>query len=481
MPRLISTFTQSIRVRCFWPYKLGAHFKKPGFFRIGSITHLTLWLCLFIATQGGAIGAAHGAQPASIDGIRLWRAPDHTRLVFDLSGPIEHKVFVLENPHRLVVDVNGASSRAKSTGLDLSKTPISGLRTAVRNKGDLRIVLDLSRPVNPRSFMLGSNEQYGDRLVVDLYEDKQSKTRTVADVVNSRGQLRDIIIAIDAGHGGDDPGAIGPGRIYEKKVALEISRKLKKLADAEPGFRGVLVRTGDYYIPLRKRASIARKKRADILISIHADAFKQASAHGASVYALSRRGATSETARYLAQRENRADLIGGVGTVSLNDKDAMLAGVLLDLSMTATLDSSLDIGGRVLRSVGKITRLHKKRVEQAGFVVLKSPDVPSILVEMGFISNPKEAKRLNQRDHQGKMARAIFSGVKEYFKNTPPVGSLLASQQKKSGTVYVVARGDTLSEIAHKHQVSVGAIQRHNKLKSTRIRIGQRIKIPLSS
>ena len=434
-----------------------------------------LWLVICLCMT------AQGALAASIDGIRLWRAPDHTRLVFDLSGPVEYQIFALQNPHRLVIDINSVAFKANPAALDFSATAINTLRTAVRNGKDLRVVLDLSVRVNPRSFVLGRNEQYGDRLVVDLYDQKSSTARTVADVVPTSGKLRDVVIAIDAGHGGDDPGAIGPGRIYEKKVVLSISRELKKLLDSKPGYRAVLVRNGDYYIPLRDRTRIARKKRVDMFVSIHADAFRKASAHGASVYALSRRGATSETARYLAQRENRADLIGGVGSVSLNDKDKMLAGVLLDLSMTATLDSSLEVGGNVLQSVGKVTRLHKKRVEQAGFVVLKSPDVPSILVETGFISNPAEAKRLNKRSHQRKLARAIFDGKNLYIVRRPTVGTLLASQQAKKAAVYVVVRGDTLSAIAQRHRVSTKEIQRRNKLKSTSIHVGQRIIIPSRS
>ncbi|MBV1932203.1 MAG: N-acetylmuramoyl-L-alanine amidase [Porticoccaceae bacterium] len=443
------------------------------YFHAGVIIRLLLAIYL--------LGASHQIFATAVEGIRLWRAPDHTRLVFDLSAPVEHKVFALDNPHRLVIDVVGASSSVEPAGLNFIGTPIKGIRTAVRDARDLRVVLDLTGLVSPRSFSLGRNEQYGDRLVVDLYGSESTVSKTVEDVVKSSGKLREVIIAIDAGHGGDDPGAIGPGKIYEKKVALAISRELKKLADAESGFRGVLVRTGDYYVPLRKRTDIARKSRADVFVSIHADAFKQASVHGASVYALSSRGATSETARYIAQRENRADLIGGVGSVSLNDKDVMLASVLLDLSMTSTLDSSLEIGARVLKSMGALTRLHKKRVEQAGFMVLKAPDVPSILVETGFISNPTEARRLNQRGHQRKMANAIFKGIKEHFKQSPPEGSLLASLHKKFDSVYIVTNGDTLSQIAHRHQVSVKAIQRHNKLTSTSIRVGQRIKIPLSS
>ena len=418
---------------------------------------------------------------AEVNGIRLWPAPDHTRLVFDLSGPVEHKIFQLENPHRLVLDLGGSRSKAGAPSLNLSNTPIASIRWAPRNERDLRIVLDLSRAVTPRSFVLGRNEQYGDRLVVDLYDREMVTAKTVEDVIPDARKARDVIIAIDAGHGGDDPGAIGPGKIHEKKVVLQISQELKRLIDGATGYRGVLVRTGDYYIPLQKRTDIARQQRADLFVSIHADAFKAASAHGASVYALSRRGATSETARYLAQRENRADLIGGVGSVSLTDKDAMLAGVLLDLSMTATLDSSLDVGARVLKSMGRIARLHKKHVEQAGFVVLKSPDVPSILVETGFISNPSEAQRLSQADYQRKMASAIFQGVREYFDQSPPEGTLLAMNRHQSGTVYVVNPGDTLSGIAQRHQISVSTLQRHNQLESTRIRVGQRIKIPISS
>jgi N-acetylmuramoyl-L-alanine amidase len=427
------------------------------------------------------VAVIQSANAASVEAVRLWHAPDHTRLVFDLSDPVEHRLFTLENPHRLVIDINKTSLKADTTTLEFNRNGITGLRSAVRNKVDLRIVIDLARPRKPRSFMLGSNEQYGDRLVIDLYEPEKTANKTVADVLGGSGKQRDIVIAIDAGHGGDDPGAIGPGKIQEKKVVLAISRELQKLVDLQSGYRAVMVRGGDYYIPLRKRTRIARDSRADIFVSIHADAFKNSQARGASVYALSRRGATSETARYIAQRENRSDLIGGVGSVSLNDKDAMLAGVLVDLSMTAALESSLEIGGKVLKSVGKLTKLHKSRVEQAAFVVLKSPDVPSILIETGFISNPGEAKRLNQRDHQRKLARAIFSGVESYFWARPPVGTLLARLKSDKANIYVIVKGDTLSGIAQRHRVSVKAIQRHNNLKSTRIRVGQHIKIPVQT
>lgn len=425
------------------------------------------------------VAAAETLAAATVDGVRLWRAPDHTRLVFDLSGPVNHTIFPLDNPPRLVVDIASTRQNTATDGLDLSTTPVTAIRTGVKDKTDLRIVLDLKTAVKPRSFTLAKNKKYGDRLVVDLYDIGQETVKSVDDLAVESGN-RDIIIAIDAGHGGEDPGALGPGGIREKEVVLAISRELQSLLDKTPGFRAKLVRTGDYYIPLRKRTHIAREHRVDMFISIHADAFTKPSAHGASVFALSRRGATSETARYLASRENQADLIGGAGSVSLGDKDQMLASVLLDLSMTATLSSSLDVGSEVLRSIGGITRLHKKHVEQAGFVVLKSPDIPSILVETGFISNPTEARQLSNRAYQRKMARAIFNGVNRYFLKAPPAGTMLAARKKNGGGVHVIARGDTLSDIAVRYNVSVEALKRHNGLSGTRIRVGQRLKIPAS-
>ncbi len=426
------------------------------------------------------LAAGSSAAKTTIDSVRLWRAPDHTRLVFDLSAQVEHKIFTLGNPQRLVIDVKHTVFATTPPQLKLANTPITELRSAQFDDDNLRIVLELREDINPRSFILESNEQYGDRLVIDLYDRAKKSEKTVGDTLVGQ-KSRDIIIAIDAGHGGEDPGALGPKRLLEKNVVLAISRVLQDMIDRETGFRAVMVRDGDYYIPLRKRTDIARKHRADLMVSIHADAFNKASANGASVYALSTRSASSETARYLARRENRADLIGGVGVLSLQDKDKVLAGVLLDLSMTATLESSLGVGTHVLKSLDGITRLHKKRVEQAGFVVLKSPDMPSILVETGFISNPGEARKLAQPAYQRKMAKAIFSGVKRHFQLRPPVGTLLAERKHKSSKVHIIARGDTLSDIAQRYQVSVADLRRHNRLKSTRIKIGQRIKIPVSS
>jgi N-acetylmuramoyl-L-alanine amidase len=417
-------------------------------------------------------------QAATVDGVRLWRAPDHTRLVFDLNEPIEHSLFALQNPDRIVIDLQAAELQTAFSDLQLENTPIVAVRSGRRDR-DLRIVLDLRQQVNPKSFPLSGNEQYGDRLVIDLYDEVKTPEKTVEDLVNVGDKDRDIIIAIDPGHGGEDPGAIGPGGIREKSVVLAISQALKALVDAEQGFRAELVRTSDYYIPLRARTDIARDHRADLFISIHADAFHKPAAHGASVFALSGKGATSETARYLAQRENQADLIGGVGNLKISDKDDVLAHVLLDLSMTATLNSSLEVGQSVLNRIGGMARLHKKHVEQAGFVVLKSPDIPSILVETGFISNPAEARQLSSSTYQRQMAQAIFTGVREYFYRSAPPDTWVANRSEKgSGGVYVIARGDTLSGIAARYNISVDALKRHNGMTTSVIRVGQRLKIP---
>ncbi|MEH6611481.1 MAG: N-acetylmuramoyl-L-alanine amidase [Halioglobus sp.] len=412
---------------------------------------------------------------AQVHDVRLWRAPDHTRVVFDLDGPTSHKLLVLENPGRIVVDLTDTRLTASLDGLKLTDTPISNIRTGVREGDDLRVVFETSTKVTPRSFVLKANDKAGDRLVLDLYDQVGKSTASVKKSVAQPSAKRDIIVAIDAGHGGEDPGALGPKRLREKDVVLGIAKELHKLFDRDSGFRPTLIRSGDYYISLRGRRELARKRQADLFVSVHADAFKRKEAHGASVYALSTRGATSTAASYLAQRENAADLVGGV---SLSDKDDLLAGVLADLSMTSTLDTSLKMGDRVLRKMDTIAHLHKKRVEQAGFAVLKSPDIPSILVETGFISNPAEASRLATRSYQQKMARMIHAGLKDYFLDHPPSGTLLAWQKQQGGRQYTIASGDTLSDIAQRFNISVNDLKDHNSLNGTRILVGQKLTIP---
>ena len=417
---------------------------------------------------------AFPAWAVEVHDVRLWRAPDHTRIVFDLTGAAEHKLIVLEGPDRIVIDVENVGFKANLDKLKLKGTPVDIMRTGIRQGNNLRVVLELNAAVKPRSFFLKANEQAGDRLVLDLYDKApQEKAAVVKTVQHS--DKRNIIIAIDAGHGGEDPGAAGPNRNREKDVVLAISRELNALFQADKGFTPTMIRSGDYYISLRGRRDLARQRQADMFVSIHADAFTRKEAHGASVYALSTQGATSTAASYLAERENESDLIGGV---RLSDKDDVLAGVLADLSMTSTLDNSLKLGDKVLRKMDTVAKLHKKTVEQAGFAVLKSPDIPSILVETGFISNPSEANLLSTSAYQKKMARAIHAGIKEWFQAHPPSGTLLAWQKQQVGQQYVIARGDTLSGIADRFKVPVSDLKSRNGISGEKIMVGQKLLIP---
>lgn len=416
------------------------------------------------------------AHAIEVRDLRLWRAPDHTRVVLDLSAPVEHSLLELTGPDRLVVDLRDAALRDELSDLPLDNTPIQRVRAGVRAGDDLRLVFDLAAKVKPKSFALAPNERTGHRLVIDLYDsDAEEKPRAAVKSIDQLSHRRDIVVAIDAGHGGEDPGALGPRRLQEKQVVLAIARNLAARLGKMPGFRPVLIRDGDYYVSLRGRRDLARKNQADLFVSIHADAFRQASANGASVYALSTRGATSTAAKYLADRENAADLVGGV---RLSDKDDVLAGVLTDLSMTATLDTSLSLGAVVLAEIDKIAKLHKRQVEQAGFAVLKSPDIPSILVETGFISNPGEAQKLANAAYQDKMAAAVQRGIESWFRSHPPAGTLLAWQRTQRGQEYVIARGDTLSVIAQRFNTTVKAIKDSNDLRSNTIRVGQTLIIP---
>ena len=425
-----------------------------------------------------------GFAKTNIEGLRVRPSPERTRVVFDLGQPTVHKVFTLENPDRVVIDLRQAELAVDVSKLKLAGTSISRVRTSSRNNGrDVRVVFDMNQAVQPRSFVLEPIMQYGDRLVVDLYDKDRPKPAIVQKSEKSLTQMRDVVIAIDAGHGGDDPGAIGPTRLYEKDVVLNIARDLAVLFDKEPGFRSVLVRKGDYFIAHRKRTDIARESQADAFLSIHADAFKTPKVSGASVYAISQKGATSETARWLAEKENRSDLIGGVGSVSLNDKDDLLAGILLDLSMTASLSLSLEMGESVLQELAKVNKLHKKSVEQAAFAVLKSPDIPSLLIETGFISNPGEERRLGNRQHQGKLARAIFEGLRSAMVRNPPTGSYLAwvkEGRESTAVTHIIERGDTLSEIASRYRVSSKQLKAINGLRGDTIQVGQKLKIPTS-
>jgi N-acetylmuramoyl-L-alanine amidase len=408
-----------------------------------------------------------------IQAVRVWAGPDYTRVVFDVSKPLDYKLFGLADPDRIVIDFP-AARMANGADAVQPRGLLAGIRSGARDKTDLRVVFDLKGKSRPKSFLLQPAENFGYRLVVDLYpEQATAAARRVEDLV--QGRDREVVVAIDAGHGGEDPGAIGAAGTYEKHVTLAIARELARQIDAEPGMRAVLIRTGDYFLPLRQRYMRAREARADLFLSIHADAFSNRAANGSSVYILSPRGATSEAARWLAESENRADLVGGV---SLSDKDDTLAAVLLDLSQGATLEASNRAAERVLSSLSTVGKTHKRYVERANFMVLRSPDVPSLLIETAFISNPADERRLKDPAHQRRVAGAIVEGVREFFVQAPPPGTWYASRQDADPVRHVVGRGETLTHIARRHRVSVSAIRAANNLNSDLVKVGDVLRIP---
>ena len=437
--------------------------------RIAHALLMTLMAIAWVLVSASTVSAA------DVHAVRLWRAPDHTRVVLDLSDAAEFSTLSLDDPERFVVDLSQSQLKASLASLPLEGTPIRGVRSGIRKGTDLRLVFDLNASARMSVFLLPPNDTTGHRVVIDLFDKTLTEEPEPVLSVESLEGRRDIVIAIDPGHGGEDPGALGPGGLREKTVVLQIARRLENQLAKIPGFKPMLVRTGDYYVSLKNRRDKARALEADLFVSIHADAFREKSAHGASVYALSMRGATSTTAQYLADTENAADLVGGV---ELADMDPMLAGVLADLSMTGTLDTSLNLGALILEQIDGVARLHKKRVEQAGFAVLKSPDVPSLLIETGFISNPSEAERLAMPAYQDKMARAIRRGIQSWFARQPPPGTLLALQREQGGREVTIAAGDTLSEIAQRYGVTVASIKTNNGLSRDVIYVGQTLVIP---
>lgn len=424
--------------------------------------------CLFLLSTSAY------AESVEVQNIRVWAAPDSTRVVFDISGPVDHELSLLKAPYRTVIDLKNSKINKDPTQPGNADKFVQGIRTASRNENDLRIVLDLKKYVNYKSFQLEPNKHYGHRLVVDLYSNEPKEPEKVNDSeeVTKANLPRDVIIAIDAGHGGEDPGAKGPSGVYEKNVVLKIAKDLAAAINKERGMKAVLIRTGDYYMALRKRINKAREHKADLFMSIHADAFHDPRVKGSSVYVLSKRGASSEAAKWLAESENASDLIGGV---TLEGKDDVLASVLLDLSQTASLEASIDIADRVLKGLKGIGKVHKRSVQSAGFAVLKSPDIPSILIETAFISNPSEEKKLLSASHRKNMSNAIVRGLRGYFRDFAPEGTILASRK------HIIARGETLSTIAQQYRVSTSTLREYNGLKGDLVRVGQTLSIPRSS
>ncbi len=414
------------------------------------------------------------AATVEVKNIRVWAAPDSTRIVLDISNPVDYTELRLSDPDRVVLDLKQTRMPQLPVQPQSTDNFVSQIRSSERGDNDLRLVIDMKQSAEVKSFQLQPNQTYGHRLVVDLLQHEHEADITRVNLSPAVQRSRDVIIAIDAGHGGEDPGARGPAGTFEKDVVLQISKKLKRLIDNERGMRAVLIREGDYFLRLRKRIDKAREQKADLFISIHADAFHDQRVRGSSVYVLSKRGASSEAARWLAEQENASDLIGGV---SLVDKDNTLASVLLDLSQTASLEASIDVADRVLGGLKGLGKVHKRRVQSAGFAVLKSPDVPSILIETAYISNPTEEKRLLDPAYQDRLAGAILNGLRGYFQDFAPEGTLLAETSPKK---HIISRGDTLSEIARLYSVSLQSLRERNRLKNDTLIIGRTLTIPES-
>ena len=439
----------------------------------------------FIAVLMLSTMATPALFAASIDEIRMWRAPDHTRLVFDLSDGIQYSLFTLDNPYRVVIDIADSELNDDFSGLDFSDSPISELRSGIREGDDLRIVLDLTAEVNPSSFTLLPNSELGDRLVVDLYDlgaPVSSTPITLTPAPDRSQDRREIVVAISAGHGGEDPGSIGyDGHIKEKNVTLAISRALFNRLENIPGYRPIMIRESDYYVELQRRPQIAREHRADLLVAIHVDWYRNSRASGVTIYALSGDRADRENARRVTEKENSSDLLGGVGgDLTLGGLDDDVALTLVSLQMAWSMEQSLVAGTSILATLDGVTRLRRDKVQQASLQVLNSPDIPSILIETGYLTNPAEARKLNSSSFQRQMAAALAQGIMNYFYDAPPVGSLVA-WQKANGVnpgSYTVKKNDNLSEIAERFGISLAELKSVNKLRSNTIHVGQILALP---
>lgn len=432
------------------------------------------------------------ASAAVVESAHVETATDYTRLVFDLDGRLEHKVFTLENPDRIVIDFTGTRLSGSFDTLDLSATPITKIRSAARNESDLRVVLDLQGRMQPRSSFVARDDGNGEQLILDLYGANapamattiSGESRTAAVSAPAPDLKRDIIIAISPGHGGEDPGAIGVNRLREKNVTLAISREVVEKINAMPGYKAVLLRDGDYYVGLRERTQLGHKHSADLYIAIHADAHANKQASGSTIYALSQNGATSEQARLLAEKENAADLIGGNGRMKLDDKDEVLRSVLIDLSMNAQVQTSLEIGDQIIRSLGEVITMRRRNVEQAAFVELKSYDIPSLLIEAGYITNARDAKNLDSPAWRREFAGALTAAITDWFYDRPPHGTWVAWQKQHGNaapSTYTVKRGDSLSALAERYGVSMSALKFANDLESNEIQVGQVLMIPANA
>ncbi|MCZ4296338.1 LysM peptidoglycan-binding domain-containing protein [Vibrio sinaloensis] len=430
----------------------------------------------------------------ALEGIRVWPSPDETRVVIDLKSEADFSYFTLSSPERLVVDLKQTMLSTKLP-LTISDSPVLKKirQSSPPEKGTYRLVFELKRKVNPQLFKLAPTPggQYGHRLVIDMPHDSSGASAPATTPTNSKTTVSrdasqllgtaDIVVAIDAGHGGEDPGSIGPTKKYEKHATLAVSKKVAAQINAVPGMKAVLTRGGDYYVNLNKRSEIARKNKAHLLVSIHADAFHSPQPRGGSVFVLNTRRANSEIARWVENHEEQSQLLGGAGEVlAKNNNDKNVSQTLLDLQFSHSQKEGFKVATKIL---SEMTRsgiyLHKKDPVNASLAVLKSPDIPSVLVETGFISNPTEEKLLFQRSHQDKLAQALAKAIVQYFEANPPEGTLFANRGK--AIKHKVSRGESLSVIANKYGTSTQAIMQANKLKSSSLAIGQILTIPGAS
>ena len=428
-----------------------------------------------------------------LESIRIWPSPDNTRVVLDMGSAPGFEYFTLQNPPRLVVDLKQTQNRFNFARLRNKSPFITRIRDSKPEvAGNYRLVFELKNLVKPVVFPLTPAGEYGHRLVIDLPYANSAQGATAAlpaampqqqQVVRNAAPTgqKQVVIAIDAGHGGEDPGAIGPKKNREKHVTLAIARRLADLINKEPGMRAVMTRTGDYFVNLNQRSEIARRGRADLLLSIHADSVANSGPRGASVWVLSSNRANREMAGWLEKQERQSELLGGVGEViSQTDGNPYLTRTFLDLSMDKSRADSYAISEHILSAMGKVVRLHKAKPEHASLAVLKSPDIPSLLIEAGFISNPEEERLLLTAEHQQKVAQAVFNGVKSYYRQNPPSGTMMASQSHAQGGAqkHTVRSGESLSLIAQRYGVSMSRLKGHNGMQSDVVRIGQVLDIP---
>lgn len=428
-----------------------------------------VWLNYLLAAAIVMFPAAALAKPQTVRDVRLWTAPDHSRLVFDLSHGIDYHVFRLHKPERVVVDMKGVQLRTRLDTLAVSDPVVQAIRHGAPKPGILRVVIDVKEKVQPRSFLLKPMHGKPHRLVVDLIRPQPLIKKPVTREMQFK---KDIVVAVDAGHGGEDPGAIGRYGLFEKQVTLAVAKKLARIIDARAGMKAVLIRKGDYFIPLKKRVKLVRAVKADMMISIHADAVRNRSVRGASVYTLSERGATPDkVAAALAAKENAADAVGGVMPEQV--ADPLVVRILGDMAKRDSLNSSQILAEEIigeLKSTGHVKYTEPKR---ARFVVLGALEIPSVLVELDYISNPKRERLLKNGKHQEKLASAIFDASLGFFQRMGRV-------KKVQRPTHTVRQGESLWIIARRYGVSMAQLRSMNNLDSSDLRVGQKLRLPQS-